>query len=61
MKIASAALLLAASMAVPAAAHADCGGPDQSPCTGPVPTVDQVVGILLAIRAAPTPYPPAFA
>jgi hypothetical protein len=46
MKIVTAALLLAASLAAPATAHADCGDPDQPPCTGPVPTVDQVVGIM---------------
>jgi hypothetical protein len=39
MKIAAAALLLAASLAAPATAHATCGDPDQPPCTGPVPTV----------------------
>lgn len=46
MKMAVTAVLLAASltgMAVPATAHAECGGPGQDPCTGPVPTVDQVV------------------
>jgi hypothetical protein len=45
MKIAAAAVLLAASLAgitAPATAHADCGDPDQPACTGPVPTVDQV-------------------
>lgn len=31
-------------MAVPA--FADCGDPGQPPCTGPVPTTDQVVAIL---------------
>ena len=36
----------AALIAAPATAHADCGDPDQPPCTGPVPTVDQVVGIM---------------
>lgn len=46
MKIAAAAMLLAASLAVPATAHADCGDPGQDPCTGPVPTVDQVVALL---------------
>jgi hypothetical protein len=46
MKTAAAALLLAASLAVPATAHADCGDPGQDPCTGPVPTVDQVVALL---------------
>jgi hypothetical protein len=46
MKIVTAALLLAASLAVPATAHADCGDPGQASCTGPVPTVDQVVAIM---------------
>jgi len=46
MKIAAAALLLVASLAIAATARADCGGPGQDPCTGPVPTVDQVVAIL---------------
>jgi hypothetical protein len=46
MKIAAAAVLLAASLAAPATAYAECGDPGQDPCTGPVPTVDQVVGIM---------------
>jgi hypothetical protein len=49
MKIAAAAMLLAVSLvgvAGPATAHADCGDPGQDPCTGPVPTVDQVVAVL---------------
>src|ERR1700690_3865952 len=46
MKIAVTGILLAASLAVPATAHADCGDPGQDPCTGPVPTVDQVVAIM---------------
>ena len=46
MKIAAAALLLAASLTVPATAFADCGDPGQDPCTGPVPTVDQVTTLL---------------
>jgi hypothetical protein len=46
MKSAAAAMILAASLASPATAHADCGDPTQDPCTGPVPTVDQVVGIM---------------
>ena len=46
MKIAVAALLLVASLTVPATAYADCGDPGQEPCTGPVPTVDQVVAIM---------------
>jgi hypothetical protein len=36
----------AAIIASPATAYADCGDPGQDPCTGPVPTVDQVVAIL---------------
>jgi hypothetical protein len=46
MKTAAAALLIAASLAVPATAHADCGEPGQDLCTGPVPTVDQVSALL---------------
>jgi hypothetical protein len=47
MKTAAVAILLAvASMVPPAIAHADCGDPGQDPCTGPVPTVDQVVAIM---------------
>jgi hypothetical protein len=42
----AAAMLLAASPAVPATAHADCGDPDQPPCTGPVPTVEQLTALL---------------
>jgi hypothetical protein len=46
MKTTAAAVLLAAAlMAAPATAHADCGDPGQEPCTGPVPTVDQVVAV----------------
>jgi hypothetical protein len=44
---AMAALIAAPATAVTAApAHADCGDPDQPPCTGPVPSVDEVVGIM---------------
>lgn len=45
MKTIAAAILIAASLAVPATAHADCGDPGQDPCTGRVPTVDQVVDL----------------
>jgi hypothetical protein len=45
MKLAVAAMILAAAITAPTA-HADCGDPGQDPCTGPVPTVDQVVGIM---------------
>lgn len=41
-----AAMLLAASITAPATAFADCGDPGQDPCTGTVPTVDQVVAIM---------------
>jgi hypothetical protein len=46
MKTALTAMLLTAAltgMTVPATAHAECGDPEQDPCTGPVPTVDQVL------------------
>jgi hypothetical protein len=46
MKSAAAAMILAASLSVPPTANADCGDPGQDPCTGPVPTVDQVVAIM---------------
>jgi hypothetical protein len=45
-KLSVAATLAAALIAAPATAHADCGDPDQPACTGPVPTVDQVVAVL---------------
>jgi hypothetical protein len=46
---AMAAALIAAPATVVTAAPAyadDCGDPGQPPCTGPVPTVDQVVAIM---------------
>lgn len=43
------ATMAAALITARAAAHADCGDPGQEPCTGPVPTVDQVVGIMDAL------------
>jgi hypothetical protein len=49
MKTVAGAMLLAASLTVvaaPAPSRADCGDPDQPACTGPVPTVDQVVGVM---------------
>src|ERR1700722_15634571 len=45
-KLSASATLAAALIASPATAYADCGDPDQPPCTGPVPTVDQVVAIM---------------
>jgi hypothetical protein len=38
--------MAAALIAAPATARADCGDPGQDPCTGPVPTTDQVVAIM---------------
>jgi hypothetical protein len=46
----AAALIAAPAMVVIAApAYADCGDPDQPPCTGPVPTVDQVLAVLAGL------------
>jgi hypothetical protein len=45
-KLSVATTLAAALIAAPATAYADCGDPGQAPCTGPVPTVDQVVAIM---------------
>jgi hypothetical protein len=45
MKSVAAAMILAASLSAPATANAECGDPGQDPCTGPVPTVDDVVGL----------------
>ena len=45
-KLTVATTLVAALIASPATAYADCGQPDQPPCTEPVPTVDQVVADL---------------
>lgn len=49
MKAAVATFMFAASLVgvvASAPAHADCGDPDQDPCAGPAPTVDQVVAIM---------------
>jgi hypothetical protein len=47
MKSTAVAVLLAVALiAAPATAYADCGDPGQDPCTGPVPTIDQVVAIM---------------
>lgn len=47
MKTVAAAIILAAALiASPATALADCGDPDQPPCTRPVPNGDQVVGLM---------------
>src|ERR1700734_3456113 len=49
IKLPALATLTVALFASPATAHADCGDPDQPPCTGPVPTVDQVVAVLAGL------------
>jgi len=48
MRTSAAMVLLASSIASStiAPARADCGDPGQDPCTGPEPTVDQIVGIM---------------
>jgi hypothetical protein len=46
-KLSLAATLATALIASPATAYAECGDPGQDPSTGPVPTVDQVVAILM--------------
>lgn len=57
MKTAAAALLLAvAGVSTPAIAHADCGDPGQDPCTGPVPTVDQVMGLMQELTDPDRPF-----
>jgi hypothetical protein len=45
-KLSVATILTAALIATPATAYADCGDPGQDPCTGPVPTVDQVMAVV---------------
>jgi hypothetical protein len=45
-KLSAIATAMAALIAAPVTAHADCGDPGQPPCTGPVLTVDQVVAIM---------------
>jgi hypothetical protein len=44
-KLSIATTLVAALIASPATASADCGDAGQPACTGPVPTVDDVVGL----------------
>ncbi len=47
--------IAAALIASPATAYADCGDPDQPPCTGPVPTTDQVVAVLAGLTDPDVP------
>jgi hypothetical protein len=46
MRITAASGLMATLIVTPGAAHADCGQDGQPACTGPVPTVDQVMDIV---------------
>ena len=46
LSAAAIAVFIAALIASPARAYADCGDPGQDPCAGHVPTVDQVVAIM---------------
>jgi hypothetical protein len=46
MKTIAAGTILAAALAVPATAHAECGQDGQPACTGSVPTVDQVTALM---------------
>jgi hypothetical protein len=54
-KLPALAPLVAALIACPATAHADCGDPGQDPCTGPVPTVDQVVAVMAELTDPDVP------
>jgi hypothetical protein len=45
-KLSVATTLAAALIASPATAYADCGDSGQDPCTGPVPTVDNVDAVM---------------
>ena len=55
INLSAATTLAAALIASPTTAHADCGDPDQPACTGPVPTVDQVLAILGGLTDPDTP------
>ena len=50
------AIFMAALIASPTKAYADCGDPGQDPCVGPAPTVDQVVAIMAELT---DPHKPA--
>jgi hypothetical protein len=59
MKTVIAATLLAASLtgiSAPATAYADCGDAGQAPCTGPVPTVDQVMALMNELTDPDRPF-----
>jgi hypothetical protein len=54
-KLSVATALAAALIASPATAYANCGDPGQDPCTGPVPTVDQVLAVLVGMTDPDVP------
>jgi hypothetical protein len=54
-KLSVATTLAAALIAPPATAYADCGQDGQPACTGPVPTVDQVVAIMAELTDPDVP------
>ena len=54
-KLSLATPLAAALIASPATAYADCGDPGQDPCTGPIPSVDEVVAIMDKLTDADIP------
>jgi hypothetical protein len=56
--VAAAAVLFTApvvALRVAPSASADCGDPDQPPCTGPVPTADQVTAVLTGMTDPDVP------
>jgi hypothetical protein len=55
-KLAIATALAAALITSPTTAYADCGDPDQPPCTGPVPTVDQVTALMNELADPNRPF-----
>lgn len=53
--IAVALIVAPATVVTAAQAHADCGDPGQPPCTGPVPTTDEVVALMAEVTDPSTP------
>lgn len=51
------AVCLGGLFGVTAPAYADCGDPGQPPCTGPVPSPDEVAGLLNQLTDPATPDP----
>ena len=54
-KLSIATTMAAALIASPATAYADCRDPGQDPCTGPIPSVDEVVAIMDKLTDADIP------